>query len=471
MSNTEEGTEMTEFSNNGPVSSNSPGNEKGPVSSNGNGKGPKASSGSRSPGNNLKQAGKYLASAVTGVAEVGAQAANVGVQLTGSAVGVVGQVGNKALKTTGVVATQALTAVDSVAEAGQVVVSSTAQASGKIVQSTTTFVANAANVTLQSTGNLYGTTIRQTALLARTGIKAGTEGLAGLLEIAGEKQQTFRERKVAKEVAGRELSINRSVSQEYQDQLVKSLTELTVGIIATINTYLSTLDKLRHLIYIEKHIDHIWRSNSGIAKPYITFRRRTQNANNVEDQVRSIWEGAQLDKEKYKSDMQQFIRKYTLEFQRILLQGEQKRKSLYQKVLVDASNDIVQFIQNIQKNYEGKQRMLEAILEGKMANLQKIAENIQNLKTSQIQQAIFEGKYNNPPTSAEGLQYFIKHLPIDDKKYDLLISNEGLDGYKLISQSHGNVVLQYKGNNILPLRGDNKSEIIQELNNLKTSQI
>jgi len=66
------------------------------------------------------------------------------------------------------------------------------------------------------------------------------------------------------------------------------------------------------------------------------------------------------------------------------------------------------------------------------------------------------------------LQNFItKHLPINDEKYNLLISDDGLDGYKLVNSIHGNVVLLYKEKNIMSLRGDIKSEIIPELNNLK----
>ena len=62
---------------------------------------------------------------------------------------------------------------------------------------------------------------------------------------------------------------------------------------------------------------------------------------------------------------------------------------------------------------------------------------------------------------------FITNLPIDDAKYALLISKDGLNGYKLMNGMSGNVYLAHGDKNVLALNGENKSEIIQELNKLK----
>jgi hypothetical protein len=58
-------------------------------------------------------------------------------------------------------------------------------------------------------------------------------------------------------------------------------------------------------------------------------------------------------------------------------------------------------------------------------------------------------------------------LPIDDSKYSALISQNGLDGYKLVNTMHGNVTLNKDTRIILSLSGEFKSEIIPELNKLK----
>ena len=61
---------------------------------------------------------------------------------------------------------------------------------------------------------------------------------------------------------------------------------------------------------------------------------------------------------------------------------------------------------------------------------------------------------------------FIEHLPIDNIKFTQLISEEGLDGYKLCVYMSGNSILQKKKQIIKHLSGDTKREIIEELNQI-----
>lgn len=64
------------------------------------------------------------------------------------------------------------------------------------------------------------------------------------------------------------------------------------------------------------------------------------------------------------------------------------------------------------------------------------------------------------------LDEFKDLLPIDDNKYDQL-TGDGLNGYRLQAAMSGNVTLAKNGINVLSLEGDNKSEIMQELNTYK----
>lgn len=66
------------------------------------------------------------------------------------------------------------------------------------------------------------------------------------------------------------------------------------------------------------------------------------------------------------------------------------------------------------------------------------------------------------------LEDFIdRFLPLDHESYLTLSSRDGLDGYKLISTYHGNVVLANREGRIIKhLSGDVEREIISELNAL-----
>lgn len=65
------------------------------------------------------------------------------------------------------------------------------------------------------------------------------------------------------------------------------------------------------------------------------------------------------------------------------------------------------------------------------------------------------------------MEDFKTKLPIDDAKYELLMSKDGLDGYKLSPAMSGNVIL-VKGDQIIKtLNGDTKPELIKELNAFK----
>jgi hypothetical protein len=55
----------------------------------------------------------------------------------------------------------------------------------------------------------------------------------------------------------------------------------------------------------------------------------------------------------------------------------------------------------------------------------------------------------------------------DNAKYTSLMSESGLNGYKLLSGMSGNVYLAYGDKNICTLDGDTKIKIIAELNGLK----
>ena len=61
---------------------------------------------------------------------------------------------------------------------------------------------------------------------------------------------------------------------------------------------------------------------------------------------------------------------------------------------------------------------------------------------------------------------FITNLPIYDVKYALLMSEDGLNGYKIIGGYSGNLYIGHKPTerNVLSLKEDTKSQIIKELN-------
>ena len=61
---------------------------------------------------------------------------------------------------------------------------------------------------------------------------------------------------------------------------------------------------------------------------------------------------------------------------------------------------------------------------------------------------------------------FQKLLPIDDNKYNQL-SGDGLNGYRLQTSMSGNVVLAKDEMAVLSLNGDNKRDLIKELNTYK----
>jgi hypothetical protein len=63
--------------------------------------------------------------------------------------------------------------------------------------------------------------------------------------------------------------------------------------------------------------------------------------------------------------------------------------------------------------------------------------------------------------------FIANHVPIDNTKYNSLMSESGLNGYKLMNGMSGNVYLAHGDKNICPLKGDTKKEIIPELNELK----
>jgi len=58
-------------------------------------------------------------------------------------------------------------------------------------------------------------------------------------------------------------------------------------------------------------------------------------------------------------------------------------------------------------------------------------------------------------------------FPLNDEKYNKLISKKGLNGFKLTHTGHGNVALIHDDGFIYTLSADTQSSIILELNNIK----
>lgn len=64
---------------------------------------------------------------------------------------------------------------------------------------------------------------------------------------------------------------------------------------------------------------------------------------------------------------------------------------------------------------------------------------------------------------------FLNLLPIDNAKYNMLISQYGLDGYKIVDRMHGNLALIKDGIIIKSLVSESKDGIIKELNAINQS--
>jgi hypothetical protein len=62
------------------------------------------------------------------------------------------------------------------------------------------------------------------------------------------------------------------------------------------------------------------------------------------------------------------------------------------------------------------------------------------------------------------LEDFKKYLPIDDERYQKLISTEGLNGYYIRVSMNGEPVLTFGDSCIKTLEGHTKEEIKKEMN-------
>ena len=70
--------------------------------------------------------------------------------------------------------------------------------------------------------------------------------------------------------------------------------------------------------------------------------------------------------------------------------------------------------------------------------------------------------------SMKSMKSFNSNLPLNDDKYNMLISKKGLNGFKLTHTGHGNVALVHDdGDFKYSLSSDTQSSIIRELNNNK----
>jgi len=336
----------------------------------------------------LKEAGKHLAKSVSVSAKVGAKAAHTAANIANVSVNTVGTLSKSGLKMVGKVGEESFKVGESVAVAAGMVASSVTEQSAKMVTVGTEVVADAAVVTMRSSGQVYKTAAEQSAVLASAAIKVSTESLGGLLAVIGEKQETWRKKMVAKEKETRNLKVNREIREEFTDELVKILTELTIGIIASINTYMLTLGELRHLIYVDRAIGHIWRGSKGIPMVWGTLRKRSNNAENVEKKVRRIWDNAKKDKEDYERQMKRFVEISTNEFKVMMMKRMQNnRKNIFNEMLEKSASYISSLMKSIEKNYEIKQNEMEEMLGD-------VVEEVDNINIAEKQQQILSENEN-----------------------------------------------------------------------------
>ena len=355
---------------------------------------------------NLKEAAEALASSVTGSVRVATKAANSAVKIANKAINTTGQISQKAIQTTGNITTAALNitsktvntgtkiagegldAASSVATASGIVikavsaegaksVESVAKSTSQIVNTTAKTVANTINVTMNASSNIYKTVIGQSALLATGAIKAFTEGPGGALQIMGARQETWRKSKMESITQTQQIKINNSVRKELKDDFINLSTQLSIGIIASVNTYILCLGELRHLIYMEKGIRHIWKSNSGIPKFSLPFKKRTNNANHVEKTVRSIWNEAKRQKEFIEIDLKQLINRYTIELQNELIAANNKT-IVFEKIITELSEDVAKMLFSIKSKFSGLQNELKKILSPETKNKMNNTRNLVN---------------------------------------------------------------------------------------------
>ena len=66
------------------------------------------------------------------------------------------------------------------------------------------------------------------------------------------------------------------------------------------------------------------------------------------------------------------------------------------------------------------------------------------------------------------MKSFTSILPLNEEKYNMLVSKTGLNGFRLIHHGHGNVALIHDdGDFKFSLESDTQRTIIRELNNNK----
>lgn len=256
-------------------------------------------------GENLAQAGKELANGTVQAARIGTialdQGTKLGMTITKTTLGTT----TKAINTAGHIAGKGLDISKTAADATEVIASSglktgaslfksTAEATDKIYGQIAESGAQITTNTLKSGAKLYTTTLNQGAQLASSSIEASTAGFIGLFRVAAEKQRSLGEAKATSLVETRNLNIQRKIRQDYEAKLKDFLVEISLGITTSINTYLESLGFLRHIIFEQRRIGHIWRSkgNKGLPKISLTFKKRTNNANIIERNIHDEWEKA-----------------------------------------------------------------------------------------------------------------------------------------------------------------------------------
>lgn len=326
--------------------------------------------------NNLKNAGRSLVSGLSGVVKTGAKAVEVAANLSSNVINTSGRIGKAGIKATGTIGEEAFAVSESVARGSRIMANSVVGMSSKVVASAANEVAENANATLRASGKVYRSLAEQSAELASSAIKASTAGLVGIMDLMGEKERSWAEGKRRAEVDTRGIYVEEKVRKQFNEEMVRTLTELTIGVVAAINTYMIVLSEIRHLIFMEKNIAHIWMNDSG-RRYYVTMKRRTENADRVEEKVREIWQDAKRERDSYEKELKRFITVFSSKFNRLMIGKMNANKmEMFADFLEDAVDYIAELYDRIEESYDDLEEELEE-LHGEM-NFEEIIEDFNN---------------------------------------------------------------------------------------------
>ena len=319
-------------------------------------------------GENLKNAGKELANGTIQAARIGTIALDEGTKLgmtvtkttlgtTTKVINTAGHVAGKGLDITKSVADTAEIVTSSGLKSGASIFKSTAEATNKIYGQVTESGVQVTTNTLKSGSKIYSTTINQGAKLASSSIEASTEGISQLFQVAAEKQRSLGEAKVSALIETRNLNIQKKIRKDYEEKLQNFLVEISLGIITSINTYLKSLSFLRHLIFEQRKIAHIWRTNgnSGFPKFSFSFKKRTNNANLIEINIRTEWEKAKNLKKLYLNDLKLAQTETIASFNEIFINRNIKNTQyVLEKIFKQIDKNYAQIMSKVKKDYDQK---------------------------------------------------------------------------------------------------------------------